>query len=104
MKSFKSCGQLSKSCQELDVILEKLVQKLKLSKKVYHKKFAPKMIFFNEKKLERFWIFLTLKIDFEFFHFRQLLLNWPQDLKLFNGLVVGFKPKGRPGRMCDSVR
>ena len=24
--------------------------------------------------------------------------------KLFKGLVIGFKPKGRPGRMCNNVR
>ena len=24
--------------------------------------------------------------------------------KLFQGLVVGFGPKGRPGRLCDTVR
>ena len=24
-------------------------------------------------------------------------------LKLFKGMVVGFGPKGRPGRMCNSV-
>ena len=25
------------------------------------------------------------------------------EIKRFIGLVVGFWPKGRPGRMCDSV-
>ena len=24
--------------------------------------------------------------------------------KLFKGLVIGFGPRGRPGRMCDTVR
>ena len=28
----------------------------------------------------------------------------PKTRKLFKGLVVGFGPKGMPGRMCDIVR
>ena len=39
----------------------------------------------------------------EFCNFWQLLLNWPQDLKNFKGLVIHFWPTWRPGRMCDSV-
>ena len=51
-KLFKSCGQLSKSNQELDVILEnKVVQKLKFLKDVNNNKDSPKLIFFNEKKI-----------------------------------------------------
>ena len=50
-KVFKSCSQLSKSHQKLDIILEnKVVSKLKFSKNVNNKKCAPKLIFFNEKK------------------------------------------------------
>ena len=60
LKIFKSFVQLSKSRQNLDVILgNKVVQKLKLSKNVNNKKCAPKIIFFNEKKIERFGEFLT---------------------------------------------
>ena len=41
-KFFKSCGQLSKSRQKLDVILEnKVVQNLKLEKKMF---FLQKMV------------------------------------------------------------
>ena len=44
---FKSCAQLSKSRQKLDLILgNKVVQKLKFSKNVNNKKCAPIIIFF----------------------------------------------------------
>ena len=64
------------------------------------------MIFFNEKKIERFGSFLTQKIDFEsqnFAHFDNFYSSDRKTHKLFNGLVVGFGPKERPGRMCNSV-
>ena len=44
---------------------------------------------------------INMKIAFESQNFGQLLL---QDLKKIKGLVIGFGPKGRSGRMCDSVR
>ena len=51
-----SCGQLSKSRQKLDVILEnKEVQKLKFPKNVNSKRCAPKIEFFNEKKIKKDW-------------------------------------------------
>ena len=40
-------------------------EKLKFLKNVDNKKPTSKLIFFNEKKSERFVIFLTVKIDFE---------------------------------------
>ena len=46
--------------------------------------------------LERFGLFLTQKVDF--------YSSDRKTYKLFNVLVVGFGPKGRPGRMRDSVR
>ena len=50
-KFFKSCVQLSKTRQKLDVMLEnKVVQKLKFPKNVNNKSCAPKIKFFNEKK------------------------------------------------------
>ena len=43
------------SCQKLGTILEnKVLQKLKFSKNVNNEKRAPKIIFFNEKKIRRF--------------------------------------------------
>ena len=36
-----------------------------LSKNINNKKCAPKFVFFNEKKSERFGLFLIKKIDFE---------------------------------------
>ena len=54
------------------------MEKLKLSKNVNNKKCAPKLIFFNEKKIERFGQFLMQKIDFEsqkFAIFDNQLLN-----------------------------
>ena len=52
--------------QQLGPILEnKVVQKSKFLKNVNNKKPAPKLIFFNAKKSERFVQFLTVKIDFE---------------------------------------
>ena len=42
------------SCQKLGIILEnKVIYKLMLSKNVNNKKCAPKLIFFNEKKIEK---------------------------------------------------
>ena len=39
--------------QKLGMILEnKMVQKLKLEKKVFKKKWSPKLIFINEKKIK----------------------------------------------------
>ena len=41
-------------CQKLDIILEsKVIQKLMLSKNDSNKKCAPKLIFFNEKTIEK---------------------------------------------------
>ena len=41
-------------CQKLSIILEnKVIEKLMLSKNVNNKKCAPKLIFFNEKKIEK---------------------------------------------------
>ena len=57
-------------CQKLGIILEsKVIEKLMLSKNVNNKNCAPKLIFFNEKKIEkysdRFWHKnLTLKVRF----------------------------------------
>ena len=46
-------------CQKLGKVLEnKVVQKLKLEKKVFYKKWSPKLIFLN-------YLFLTAKNDFE---------------------------------------
>ena len=52
--------------RKLGPILEsKVVQKLKFLKNANNIKPAPKLIFINEKKSERFVQFLTVKIDFE---------------------------------------
>ena len=52
--------------QKLGMILEnKVVQKLKLEKNVFYKKWSPKLIFLNEFFLKKFCQFLTQKIDFE---------------------------------------
>jgi hypothetical protein len=52
--------------QKMGMILEnKVVQKLKLEKNVFHKKCSPKLIFLNDYFLEKFCQFFTLKIDFE---------------------------------------
>ena len=94
---------------KLDVIFEnKVVSKLKFSKNVNKKKCALKIIFFNKKVfLERFGSFLKLKIDFESQNFAIPDNFYSTDRKIknfFKGLVIGFRPKGRPGRMCNSVR
>ena len=50
-------------CPKLGVILEsKVVQKLRLEKKVFSKKWSPELIFINEKKIKKFCQFLTKKI------------------------------------------
>ena len=64
------------------------------------------MVFFNEKKLERLESFLTQKIDFEshnFAHFEDFYSSDLKTQKFFSGLIIDFGPKGRPGRMCNSV-
>ena len=49
-KVFKSFSQLCKIRQKLGIISEnKVVKKLKFSKNIDNKKYAPKLIFFNEK-------------------------------------------------------
>ena len=51
--------------QKLGMILEnKMIQKLELEKKIPTKKWSPKLMFLNEKKVRQF---LTYKIDFERF-------------------------------------
>ena len=46
--------------QKLGMILEnKVVQKLKLEKNVFYKKWSPKLIFFNDFFLRKFCQFLT---------------------------------------------
>ena len=41
-------------CQKLDIVLEnEVIKKLILSKNVNFKKCAPKLILFNEKKIEK---------------------------------------------------
>ena len=47
-------------CQKLGMILEnKVVQKLKLEKNVFYKKWSPKLIVLNEFFLKKFRQFLT---------------------------------------------
>ena len=71
----------------MDIILEnQVVSKSKFSKNVTNKKCAPKMRF-----SQNFAIF----DDF----YSTGLKTW----KPFNGMVVGFGPKRKPGRMCNSV-
>jgi hypothetical protein len=42
------------SCQKLGIILEdKLNKKLMLSKNVNNKKYTPKLVFFNERKMRK---------------------------------------------------
>ena len=61
-KVFKSCLQLSKSRQKLDFILEnKVVQKLQFPKNVNNKMCAPKIKFFNEKKVRKIWIIFDIE-------------------------------------------
>ena len=66
------------------------------------------MIFFNEKFfLERFGSFLTEKIDFEsqkIAHFDNFYSSDRKNERFFSGLGFGLRPKGRPCRMCNSVR
>ena len=48
------------------MILEnKVVQKLKLEKNVFYKKWSPKLVFLNDFFLKNFCPFLTYKIDFK---------------------------------------
>ena len=59
--------------QKVGMILEnKVVQKLKLEKKVFNKKWSPKLIFINEKKIQKQSVDIwhrksTLKV--QFWHF-----------------------------------
>ena len=60
----------------------------------------------KKKRIRMIQIIFEQKIDFEsqnFAHFDNFYCD-RKTQKLFNGLVVGFGPKERPGRMYDSVR
>ena len=89
---------MNKSHQKLDVILEnKVVYKLKFSKNVNNKKCDPKIILFNEWKLERFGLTclhrkLTLKVRILSFltTFTQLTCNLKNFLRGWL-LVLGLK-------------
>ena len=51
-------------------------------------------------------IIFDVEIDFEsqnFAIFDNFYSSDSKTQKLFNGLVVGFGPRGRLGRMCDTV-
>ena len=49
-------------CQKLGMVLEnKVVQKLKLEKKVFYKKWSPKLIFLNEFFFENFLSIFDIK-------------------------------------------
>ena len=77
-------------------------QKMSISKSVLLNWYFSMEIFFRKIQVifdVENWLWKS-----EFCNFWQLSLNWPQDLKLFKRLVVGFVLKGRPGRICDSVR
>ena len=50
----------------------KVVEKLMLSKSVNNKKFAPKLVFFNEKKIEKYsddFLHRKLTLRVKFWHF-----------------------------------
>ena len=64
---------------------------------VNNKNCARKMIYKHN-----YWHFLTTSI-FKPLCFLKFLTSFTQlTARLFNGLVVGFGPKGKHGRMCDS--
>ena len=59
------------------------------------------------KKIRKIRIIFDIENDFEsqnFAIFDNFYSTDRKTLKLFNGLVVDFGSKGRPGAMCDSVR
>ena len=67
---------------------------------------VPIMIFYSEKKFRKIQIIFDIKIDFEsqnFAIFDNFYSTDRKTSKLFKGLVVGFGPKGRPDKMCNSV-
>ena len=99
----KANNQLLKKFLSLAISWVKVVKNYpKLSKKN----------FIEEINLGAHFLLLTF---FENFHFKPLyILKWRlifddfystdhKTSKLFKGLVVGFGPKGMPGRMCDGV-
>ena len=54
MKKSRSCVQLSKSGQKLDIILEnEVLRKYNLTKNVNNKKSVPTMIFIYEKQIQK---------------------------------------------------
>ena len=53
----KKILRLMPVCQKLGMVLEnKVVQKLKLEKKVFYKKWSPKLIFLNEFFFQNFFV------------------------------------------------
>ena len=60
-----------------------------------------------KNKFKKIGIIFDIEIDFEsqkFAIFDNFYSTDRKTSKLFKGLVVNFKPKGRPGKMCNSVR
>jgi hypothetical protein len=50
------------SCQKLGIIIEnKAIQKLPLSKNVNNQTCTPKFVFFNEKKIWKFWMIFDVE-------------------------------------------
>ena len=59
------------------------------------------------KLSESFYNFFSFKniiLGAQFLLLTFLTTSILNHLKHFNGLVVGFVPKGKPGKICDSVR
>ena len=84
IKMFLSLAFSWVSRQNLDVILEnKMVQKMSIPKRV-----PQKSNYSMKKKIRKIRIIFDIEkwlINSEFCHFWQLLLNWVQDLKTFEG-------------------
>ena len=77
-------------------------QKMSITKSVPLKSYSS-----MKKKIRKIRIILALEIVFESQNFAHFDYFYSSDHKtwiFFNGLVVGFGPKGRPGIIWDSMR
>ena len=57
----------------------------------------------KKKKVRKIWMIFDIESQ-NFAIFDTFYSTDHKTLKLFKGLVINFGPKGRPGKMCDSVR